>query len=492
MSQLVQLETLSRRLETSDAEWCELEAKVLDYAHQFIRNSSPGSSYYNGSPSGSGLLSSPITEDGISIEDALSLLHENVSTVGINPSSSRMFGYIPGGNLTLAAFGDFLAAIINKYSGLFFSAPGAVTMENMLLRWMSDAVGYPETAGGYLSSGGSLANLSAVITAREAHDIRPRDISRTVVYLTPHTHHCVVKALRIAGMAECVYRTVEVDNDYRMSVAALQKAVRKDFLDGLNPWLVVASAGTTDTGTVDPLRDIRHVADRHGLWFHVDGAYGAFFALCPEGAAILDGLGTSDSLVLDPHKTLFVPYGTGALLVRNQTTLGDAHGGFGAYMQDMIAHPTEVSPAYLSPELTRHFRALRIWLPLKVLGLEPFRAALSEKIHLARYFHEQIQKVQGFEVGPYPDLSIATYRYVPRYGDADVFNLELAQRLQQDGRIFVTSTRLQGTVVLRMAVLNFRTHRDDVDAALDLLQHFSRTLDRKISHPIPLSSAEGP
>jgi len=387
-----------------------------------------------------------------------------------------MFGYIPGGSLVHSAFGDFLAAISNKYSGIFFSAPGAVRMENMVVRWMTDFIGYPSSAGGYLSSGGSLANLSAVITAREAHGIKAQGVTRAVVYLTRHTHHCVDKALRIAGLKECIVRRVEVDDQYRMSASALEQTIQRDRALGLQPWMVVASAGTTDTGTVDPLREIYTIANAYDLWYHVDGAYGAFFALCPEGAQVLDGIELSDSLVLDPHKTLFVPYGTGALLVKDQNRLAEAHGGRGTYMQDIVGHAKEVSPAYVSPELSRHFRALRVWLPLKTLGLGPFRAALSEKIHLARYFHDKIQEIEGFEVGPYPDLSIATYRYVPSHGGADAFNLALTRRIQHDGRIFVTSTRLNGTVMLRLAVVHFRSHREDIDIAIEVLRELSAEL----------------
>ncbi|MCY4224123.1 MAG: aminotransferase class V-fold PLP-dependent enzyme, partial [Bacteroidetes bacterium] len=231
------------------------------------------------------------------------------------------------------------------------------------------------------------------------------------------------------------------------------------------------SAGTTNTGTVDPLADLATIARSNNLWFHVDGAYGAFFALCPEGQEVLTGINQSDSLVLDPHKTLFLPFGTGALLMRDQEFLGPAHGGRGAYMVDMDSDANELSPAYVSPELTKHFRGLRMWLPLKVLGVAPFRAALSEKIYLARYAYERLKAMDGIQVGPYPDLSIVTYRYVPPQGDPNEFNRSLVKSLHEDGRVFMTSTQIGSTVVLRMAVGSFRTHRQDIDQSLDILNH---------------------
>ena len=473
VDRIAHLEAVARHLEPTRDEWNDLADKVLDYAHGFIRGMPVGEAYQEGHRSGAGLLASPITEAGIALDDALALLKQNVDTVGINPGSGRFMGFIPGGAIPASAFGDFLAAIFNRYSGVFFSSPGAVRMENMIVRWMAGVVGYPATTGGFLSSGGSQANMSAVVTARETHDIRSADVPRAVVYMTEHTHHCVDKALRLTGMRECKVRRIPVDSQYRMSAPALEEAIIRDKGSGLLPWLIVASAGTTNTGTVDPLREINEIARSHGVWYHVDGAYGGFFVLCPEGAPVLDGLHLSDSLVLDPHKTLFIPYGTGALLVRNRDLLGRAHGGWSDYFQDVVSHPTELSPAYLSPELSRHFRALRIWLPLKILGLTPFRAALSEKIRLARYFHEEISTYDNFEVGPYPDLSVATYRYIPPRGDADEFNLELAKRVLQDGRLFITSTRLEGKVMLRLAVVCFRTHRDDINVALETLKELA-------------------
>ena len=476
LAHIEELEHAARRLEPTREEWDELGAKVLKYAYGFVGDQPPGKPFSMGSYTGSELLEAPIQEEGIALDEALALLHKNVDELGINTGSGRFMAYIPSGGLPVSAFGDMLAAISNKYSGIFYSAPGAVRMENMLCRWMADIVGYPPAAGGFLASGGSLANLGAIVTARETHDIRCADIPRVVVYLSAYTHHCIDKALRLAGMKECLVRRIPVDHNHRMSADALEQTIVADKAKGLLPWLVVASAGTTDFGSVDPLRDIHQIARSHELWYHVDGAYGAFFVLCPEGAPILRGMESSDSLVLDPHKTMFIPYGTGAVLVKNKHLLGEAHGGRGAYLRDIVGHPTELSPAYVSPELTRPFRALRMWLPLKVLGLAPFRAALSEKICLARYFYDELSTYDGFEMGPYPDLSIVTYRYVPPHGDANTFNRALVRRIQADGRIFISSTRVGEAVVLRLAISCFRTHRDDIDMALQVLRELSTGL----------------
>jgi glutamate/tyrosine decarboxylase-like PLP-dependent enzyme len=270
---------------------------------------------------------------------------------------------------------------------------------------------------------------------------------------------------------------VPVDASYRMDAEALDEAIIGDKKDGLNPWLIVASAGTTNTGSVDPLSDIGDIASTHKLWLHVDGAYGGLFALCQEGKTVLQGMNKSDSIVLDPHKTLFLPYGTGAVLVKEQQKLYASFNAEADYLQNILNEIGEPSPCDLSPELTKHFRGLRLWLPLKLLGVAPFRAALSEKIQLARYFYEQIRSIDGFEVGTYPDLSVVTYRYLPKWGDADEFNLRLMQTVQQDGRIFVSSTRLDGKLILRAAILCFRTHLNDINEAIEILSKTAKQLE---------------
>ena len=268
-----------------------------------------------------------------------------------------------------------------------------------------------------------------------------------------------------------------MDGRYRMDADALERLVVADILSGLRPWLVVASAGSTDVGAVDPMPAIADIAARHGLWFHLDAAYGGFFALCDEGRRILAGMDRSDSIVMDPHKGLFLPYGTGAVLVKNRKAVLHAHRYDAHYMQDTFDPRNEDSPADLSPELSKHFRGLRVWMPLKVCGLAPFRAALEEKLLLARYFHDAIQTVPGFEVGPAPALSVCTFRYVPKSGDADAFNARLVRAIREDGRVFLSSSQVDGHFIIRLAVLAFRTHLDTIDLTIDLLRRKAATIE---------------
>jgi len=466
-----QLEPVSRQLEPDAVSRGRLRDSVVGYSEEFLEQLRSARAYRIDDSAARGLRDSPISEDGTDIGDLLGLLRECVDTPGINPASGGHLGYIPGGGIFNSALGDYLAAVTNRYVGVRFASPGAVEMEESVLDWMADLAGFPAGRGGVLTAGGSIANLIGIVTAREAAGLRSRDYEQAVAYLTDQTHHCLDKGLRFAGMGDCVVRRVPMDDRYRMLPDRLDRAIREDRKAGLLPWLVVASAGTTDVGAIDPIEEVGRVAREHGVWYHVDAAYGGFFALVDTLRPRLAGMAQADSVVLDPHKGLFLPFGTGAILVRDKAALLRAHSYQAHYMQDALSAETldDASPGDMSPEFSRHFRGPRVWLPLKLHGVRPFRAALEEKHLLACHFHEQVRRL-GFEVGPEPELSVATYRYVPGAGDADAFNRALVQEIHHDGRIFVSSTTLQGHFVLRAAVLSFRTHLEHITLYLEILR----------------------
>lgn len=470
---LLELEQEARVLEPSAEERAANRDEVIRYSEKFLDQVALLKAYNVNDEKGRGLLSSPISETGIEIDEAISLIKENVDTPGLNPASGGHLGYIPGGGIYYAALGDYLADVFNRYAGVYYASPGAVRMENMLIRWMCDTVGYGAQSHGNLTTSGSLANMIAVVVARDGRNIKSADIPRSVIYVSKQTHHSIHKAINVAGLAECPIRHVALDDKFKMRVDDLTAQIEKDKADGLNPFLVVASAGTTDVGAIDPLVEIGAIARENGLWYHIDAAYGGFFILTEEGRAKLRGLELADSLIIDPHKGLFLPYGLGVVLVKNVEDLKRPHAFEASYMQDAFREPEEYSPAELSPELTKHFRGLRLWLPLKLHGLAPFRACLEEKLLLAKYFHAEVQKL-GFESKIEPELSVVTYRYVPSSGDANEFNKKLLEAVVADGRIFISSTMLNGEFTLRFACLAFRTHLKTVDT---LLQVLSENLD---------------
>ncbi|WP_129791189.1 aminotransferase class V-fold PLP-dependent enzyme [Sphingosinicella sp. CPCC 101087] len=404
-------------------------------------------------------------EEGRDPAAVLDYIATCVDRPGFATTSPRFMAYIPGGGLFHSALGDLLAAVSNKYSGFASASPGAVRLENATTAWLAGVIGYPEGAAGTLTSGGSLANLTAIVAARDARD----SDGGGAVYTTRFAHHCVDKALHIAGRGRAPRRQIATDARYRMSVEALEEALERDRAEGIRPWLVVASAGTIDSGAVDPLADIAHLCRRHGVWLHVDGAYGGLFALCPEGRETLTGIELADSVALDPHKTLFLPYGTGAVLVRNGRHLLESFSASADYIRPLGESEVGPSPADLSPELTRHFRALRLWLPLQMAGVAAFRAAQAEKLSLARYFHARLQEMDGFDAGPPPDLSVVAFRFRPQSGDPDAFNERLLRHLVEEGRVMLSGTRIDGRFTLRCAILSFRTHLEHVDDALEAL-----------------------
>ncbi len=460
--EIERLREQTRPLEPDSYQRRELGGQVLDHALNFLDQVEDAPSLRPASEAFAQQLETEFTEEGRAPDAVLDYLGTCIEKPGIATTSPRFMGYIPGGGLFHSALGDMLAAASNKYSGFAPAAPGAVRIENACTQWLASVIGYPETAAGTLTSGGSMANLTAMVAARDARDAN----GGGAVYLTRFAHHCVDKALHIAGRGRSPRRAIATDANYRMSVDALEQALEKDRRDGVRPWLVVASAGTVDTGSVDPLSEIAELCRRYDAWFHVDGAYGGLFALNDEGRAKLRGIEQADSVALDPHKTLFLPYGTGAALVRDGHQLLDAFSASADYIKPFSETDVGPSPADLSPELTRHFRAMRLWLPLQIAGIAAFRAAQSEKLGLARYFHSRLSELEGWDAGPEPDLSVVAFRYLPKSGDVDDFNERLIKHVQDEGRVMLSGTRIDGAYYLRCAILCFRTHLEHVDEAV--------------------------
>ncbi|MEJ2005105.1 MAG: aminotransferase class I/II-fold pyridoxal phosphate-dependent enzyme, partial [Cyclobacteriaceae bacterium] len=404
------------------------------------------------------------SDEGSDIEPLLEYLDLHLHHPGINAASGGHLGYVPGGGIYGASLGDYLAAVFNRYAGIYFASPGAVKMENSLIRWTGNLIGYTGNFAGNLTSGGSIANLIAIATARSAKQIRGMDYPRQAIYFSEHVHHCVTKDLRILGMDECVLREIPVDHNFHMDPAALERQVSSDIDQGLNPFLVIATAGTTDSGVVDPLEKIADISEKYDLWYHVDGAYGGYFILTQHGRTVLKGIERSDSFVVDPHKSLFLPFGSGMVVVRESRFLKNAHNATANYMQDAEAFDEELSPADASPELTKHFRGLRMWLPLRLHGIKPFRACLNEKLELARYFYDEV-KSQGFHTGPEPELTIVLFRKGNDASSNDE-NRKIARELIRDGQIFISTTSINGIYWLRVAILSFRTHVHHIDIFL--------------------------
>jgi aromatic-L-amino-acid/L-tryptophan decarboxylase len=416
-------------------------------------------------------LAEPAPEHAAAAADVLDLLFDRAVPTSFNTAGPGYLAYIPGGGLLHAAVADFIADAVNRYTGLWLPAPGLVQLETNVLRWLCGIVGYPATALGILTSGGSLSNFSAVVTARASR--LGDDFLDGTLYVSDQVHHSVVKAARLAGFSSRNVVVIPSDGRFRMRLDALASAVARDRAAGRRPFLVVGSGGTVNTGAVDDLAGLAALAAREGMWFHVDAAYGGFFALTERGRQTLAGLSRADSITLDPHKGMFLPYGTGALLVRDPAALRAAHATEGSYLPVMQPQAGHVDFCQLSPELSRPFRGLRLWLPLKLAGLAAFRAALDEKLDLARMAADGLAGIHGVEIVAPPELSIVAFRAVRPGLDAEATNLlnrRLLEGVNRRGRVFLTGTTVNGRFLCRVCVLSFRTHADRIAAALEDLR----------------------
>jgi aromatic-L-amino-acid decarboxylase len=390
-----------------------------------------------------------------------------------NTAGPGYLAYIPGGGVYAAALADFVACATNRYVGVAQAAPALAQIEATAVSWLCRLMGLAPGACGILTSGGSLSSFSAVVTAR--HERLGEAFSDGVLYFSEETHYCVAKAARLAGFPRARLRSLPVDSRFRLQPAALAAAIRDDRAQGLRPFLVVANVGTTNTGAVDPLPELVALAREHGLWVHADAAYGGFFRLAAGGDELLRGIEDCDSITLDPHKGLFLPYGLGALLVRDGEALARVHREGASYVQD-VTHEGSLGFADLSPELSRDFRGLRLWLPLMLHGLPAFREQLAEKLALARWAYQELAHDGRFELVDEPQLSVLAFRLRGPAETADRLSPELLRRVNDRRRVFLSSTRIRGRYTLRLCVLSFRTHADRVRDAVAALREEARAL----------------
>lgn len=413
-------------------------------------------------------LREPLPRTASPLPELLDLLFDVAAPKSFNTAGPGYLAYIPGGGLFQSAVADLIAESLNRYVGVFAAAPALSQLEANVLAWFAEIVGYPAESRGILTSGGSLANFSGLVTARRER--LPADFLRGTLYASDQAHHSIQKAALLAGFPPERVRKIETDATYRIRLDALEAAIAADRGQGLQPFLIAANAGSTNSGAVDPLPELADLAARERLWLHVDAAYGGFFALTEPGRQALRGLDRADSIVLDPHKGLFLPYGTGALLVRDGEALRRAHSVQADYMPPMQEDSELVDFCEISPELSRPFRGLGVWLPLKLHGIGPFREALQEKLDLARWAAEALRTIPGIEILAEPQLSLVAFRLHPEAlaePELETLNRTFLAAINRRQRIHLNATRLNDRFALRICVLSFRTHREHMEMALD-------------------------
>ena len=463
-------------LNPSRRELERLLEKVGERVHTFLETLSdqPASSSQRAAEARS-WVAEPPPERGIPLEAALDRLFSDVIPCGFNTASPGYLAYVPGGGLYTAALADFIAGAVNRYVGVWEAAPGAAELEAQALRWLAKLLDMPATTLGVLTTGGSLSNLVAVVAARE--EKLAGDVQGATMYMSTETHYSMPKAARIAGVRPQNIRQIPVDDDFRICLDRLEGQIARDRANGLSPFLICANAGTVNTGSVDPLGELADLAAREDLWLHTDGAYGAIFKITDSGSKALTDLERADSIALDPHKGLFVAYGLGALLVRDPGTLRRAFSDSASYLP--IFQADELRPDFcaLSPELSRAWRGLKLWLPLKLHGVAAFRDALEERLSLAGYLHQALAEQPHIEIAAPPELSLFAFRKrVPgaTVDGANAVNRRVLSRINANGRVFLTGTELDGRFFIRVCVLHLRTDRQRVEEALGLIREALR------------------
>ena len=424
-------------------------------------------------------LRESMPEGGSELEPLLDHLFQKVIPHSLNTAGPGYLAYIPGGGLFHTALADLIADAVNRYVGVWIGSPGMVQLESNVVRWFCEVVGYADISaqapnsenrplsGGILTSGGSMANLTALVTARRTK--LGDDFSRGTVYVSDQIHHSITKAAIIAGLPTANVRVIPAESDFKMDMARLQQQIQDDRNDGWQPFLLIGSAGTVNTGTFDPLPKLADLAAAESMWLHIDGAYGAFFTMTKRGRAALAGMDRADSITLDPHKSLFLPYGTGCLLVKDGAKLRQAHSVSGDYMPAYQDEEDLVDFCNSSAELSRSNRGMRCWLPIKMLGMQAFRDALDEKLDLARDAADRLRNLADVKIVAEPELSLLAFRI-----ERDDLNLQQLNQLNQSwidavnqrGHVYLTGTWLHGKFTLRICVLCFRTHQDRMDLAL--------------------------
>lgn len=407
-------------------------------------------------------LREPLPEHGSDPEMVLETVLRDMLVPGLRIDHPRCFAFIPGPGNPVGVLADALASGFAVFAGAWLGSPGAAMVETVVLDWLREVCALPATTQGLFVSGGSMANLTGLAVALE--ELAGSERPRATVYVSDEAHSSVERALRVTGVRHV--RVLAADRDQRLVPGELATAVAADRAAGWLPTCVVATAGTTGTGAIDPLEELRAVCDQHGLWLHVDGAHGAAAMLTPHGRALLGGLELADSLTLDPHKWLFQPLEAGCLLVRDGAALERTFSVSPPYLRDAAAAATEVNFSDRGIQLTRQFRALKLWMSLKVYGARAFRAAIEHGLALAEHAERRLARDPAWEVVTPARLGIVTFR---PSGACDDLTARLPAAALADGFAYLSSYRVHGVTALRLCTINPRTTRADVDRTIDRL-----------------------
>lgn len=417
---------------------------------------------------------------GLNFDDLLATFDDVVVPLTRQNGHPRMFGYVQSPGTAIAAFADLLASTLNANLTAWRSAQSAVELERLTIDWIRQMLGFAEGAGGLFVSGGSMANLSALATARQAkanHSLG----QRLCIYASSETHHSIAKAAALLGIGRENVRSIAVDDHFKVRVDDLVAQISDDHAAGHLPFSVVGNAGTVNTGACDPLAELREVADRFNLWMHVDASYGGFAILANSARARFAGIEQADSVALDPHKWLYLPVDCGCVIYRDPKTARATFAHDAEYTR-VIGQEADEAFAFwdYGPELSRRFRALKVWMLLKGVGLHSLGKAIKKDLDCARHLESLVRTSDDFEMLAPVELSIFCFRHRPKDlpddKDLDAWNERLMLALQRDGSSYLSNATINGRFALRGCVMNYRTQPRDMEILLDDLRRVAQSI----------------
>jgi aromatic-L-amino-acid decarboxylase len=415
-------------------------------------------------------LDSQLPIQGTDFDSLLKVFRETIVPFSRQNAHPRMFGYVQSPGAPLGAFADLLASTLNANLTIWRSAPAPVELERLTIDWIRQILGFPSEAGGLFVSGGSMANLAALAAARQT---KKQSLGRLRMYASSATHFSITKAAALLGIGRENVKQIAVDEHFKMRIDDLVARITADLDAGFIPFCVVGNAGTVDTGAVDPLGKIREIANRFQLWMHVDGSYGVFAILAPSARKLFAGMEEADSIALDPHKWLYLPVDVGCVIYRDPEVARAAFAHEAEYTRMFGEEADEAFVCWdYGPELSRRFRALKVWMLLKGVGLDRLSEAIENNLACARHLESMVRASDDFEMVAPVELSIFCFRHVPAQLKSespkaiDVFNERLLVALQRDGSSYLSNTTVGGRFALRGCVLNYRTTLRDMEVLL--------------------------
>jgi glutamate/tyrosine decarboxylase-like PLP-dependent enzyme len=434
-------------------------------------------------------LTESIPENGADPKEFLHFLTRNVFNQITHVDHPHFLAFVPGPSNYVGVVADFLASGFNVFPTAWIAGAGAEQIELTTINWLKSMLGFPDSAEGLFVSGGSMANLTALTVARQVK--LNNDIENAVVYFSDQTHFSVNRALKVLGFKHHQICRIETDEHLRISVSALKKQLKEDRTKGKKPFCIIANAGTTNCGVVDSLNELADLCNDEDVWLHADGAYGAPAILSEKGSALLLGIHRVDSLTLDPHKWLFQPYDVGCVLIRNNQYLSKTFRMIPEYIKDSETNiEEEINFGECGIELSRRFRALKVWLSFKVFGVEAFRQAIDHGIMLAEQVETFLGKAKDWEVVTPAQLGIVTFRYIPcELASTDTINeinKKLVGEITRRGFAMLSTTELKEKVVIRLCSINPRTTTEEMLQIMMKIKALAEEVSTSYKHLISI------